>query len=82
MNYQSTRSNHLTATAAAAVLRGLAPDGGLFIAPLKEFDWQSVLELDTLGIVSDDLFRLLMNCSDTIGFVSVAGLTSVTVPSS
>ena len=35
-----------------------------------------------VNYVSDALFRLIMNCSDTIGFVSAAGFTSVTVPSS
>ena len=29
MNYQSTRNDALTATATAAVLKGIAPDGGL-----------------------------------------------------
>ncbi len=59
MNYQSTRSDRLTATAAAAVLRGLAPDGGLFVAPLQEFDWQSILKLDTLGMAEKILSHLL-----------------------
>ena len=59
MYYQSTRTAYLTATAAAAVLRGLAPDGGLFVAPLKVFDWQSVLKLDPLGMAERILSHLL-----------------------
>ena len=42
MNYQSTRNDALTATATAAVLKGIAPDGGLYILKnLKDlpFDW-------------------------------------------
>ena len=35
MNYQSTRNHGLTAASTAAVLRGIAPDGGLYI--LKDF---------------------------------------------
>ncbi len=59
MYYQSTRAAYLTDTAAAAVLRGLAPDGGLFVAPLKVFDWQSVLKLDPLGMAERILSHLL-----------------------
>ena len=40
MLYHSTRNKSLTATGAQAVLRGLAPDGGLYMpASLPEFDW-------------------------------------------
>jgi len=44
MLYHSTRNLHLTADSAAAVLRGLAPDGGLYMpAALTAFDWQKCL---------------------------------------
>ena len=62
MNYQSTRNDALTATATAAVLKGIAPDGGLYILKnLKDlpFDWQSVLSCDTQGMASKILSFLL-----------------------
>lgn len=48
--YKSTRGN-FTATPAAAVLQGIAPDGGLYINPgLSEidFDWKHCLTLNSL----------------------------------
>jgi hypothetical protein len=33
MLYQSTRNNDLTATGPEAILRGIAPDGGLYMIP-------------------------------------------------
>ena len=62
MNYQSTRNDALIATATAAVLKGIAPDGGLYILKnLKylPFDWQSVLARDTQGMASKILGFLL-----------------------
>ena len=52
----------MTATATAAVLKGIAPDGGLYILKnLKDlpFDWQSVLACDTQGMASKILGFLL-----------------------
>lgn len=62
MNYQSTRSDRQTASSTAAVLRGMAPDGGLYI--LKNlsslsFDWKSMLEKNTLDMASAILGALL-----------------------
>ncbi len=61
MQYQSTRSN-VQSTAAAAVLRGIAPDGGLYIDPKlaeKQFDWQGCLKLDSFGMAKSILSTLL-----------------------
>ena len=60
MEYQSTRNASLRANSAAAVLQGLAPDGGLYVAQLPAaFDWRGVLELDTLGMAERILSALL-----------------------
>ena len=67
MNYQSTRNDALTATATAAVLKGIAPDGGLYILKnLKDlpFDWQSVLSCDAQGMASKILGFLLPEYED------------------
>ena len=67
MNYQSTRNDALTATATAAVLKGIAPDGGLYILKnLKDlpFDWQSILACDTQGMASKILGFLLPEYED------------------
>ena len=45
MLYHSTRNQHLTADSAEAVLRGLAPDGGLYMPEaLSAFDWQKCVK--------------------------------------
>ena len=45
MLYHSTRNLHLTADSAAAVLQGLAPDGGLYMpGAIPTFDWQKCLK--------------------------------------
>ena len=60
MEYQSTRDKTLRASATEAVLRGLAPDGGLYVArPPVDFDLHSVLRLDTLGMAEKILSALL-----------------------
>ena len=62
MEYQSTRNPDLHATAAQAVLQGLAPDGGLYTMPsLAEIrlDWQALLPLDTLSMAREILSALL-----------------------
>lgn len=61
MNYRSTRSS-LTASPREAVLRGIAPDGGLYLLPdLQElhFDWQGCLEEDFFGAADRILSALL-----------------------
>ena len=46
MLYHSTRTEYLTADSAEAVLRGLAPDGGLYMPQvLPAFDWKKCLGL-------------------------------------
>lgn len=66
MEYQSTRNDTLRATAAEAVLRGLAPDGGLYTMPsLKalSLDWRQVLTMDTLSMAGVILSTLLPSFS-------------------
>ena len=61
MNYQSTRSN-IVSSDTQAVLQGIAPDGGLFIAPeIKniDFDWENCLKQDSLGMARMILSALL-----------------------
>ena len=49
MKYQSTRNRALTASPAAAVLAGIAPDGGLYMPEtIPVLDWQSLIHEDTL----------------------------------
>ena len=46
MNYQSTRNHRLQASSAAAVLEGIAADGGLYIRDdlsTMNFDWEGLL---------------------------------------
>ncbi len=61
MNYQSTRSKNLTATSTRAVLRGLAPDGGLYIAEeLPIFDWKGTLNLDSTCAMAEKILHALL----------------------
>ncbi len=59
MYYHSTRSSCPSVGAAEAVLQGLAPDGGLFISALPPFDWEALMELDTLSMAERILTHLL-----------------------
>ena len=60
MNYQSTRNAKIAASSTAAVLQGLADDGGLFITKdFGRFDWRGTLELNTLGMAEKILGALL-----------------------
>ena len=62
MQYQSTRNKNLTANSLQAVLRGIAPDGGLYVPCVSEkisFDWKCVLQEDTLDIAKTVLSTLL-----------------------
>ena len=66
MSYQSTRSMERVADT-AAVLRGIAPDGGLYIDPelaKRPFDWQSCLKLSPLGMAERILRHLLPGYPD------------------
>ena len=72
--FQSTRGN-ARATAPEAVLRGLAPDGGLYVDPLlssRSFDVQGCLALDPLGQSEKILTHLLPGFSDMHGLVQRA----------
>ena len=61
MNYQSTRSEKLTATATRAVLQGLAPDGGLYSAKtLPAFDWKGTLEKDSTFAMAEEILQFLL----------------------
>ena len=61
MYYQSTRSEHRVSDP-AAILEGIAPDGGLYIDPGlagRPFDWQGCLQLGPLGMAEMILSHLL-----------------------
>ena len=61
MLYQSTRSEHRVSDT-AAILEGIAPDGGLYIDPKladRPFDWQGCLTLPPLGMAEAILSHLL-----------------------
>ena len=74
MRYQSTRSLH-TAEDTAAVLQGIAPDGGLYIDPSAgtwSFDWRGCLEKDSYGMAEQILSALLPGFEDMHGLVEKA----------
>ena len=65
MKYQSTRNHALTASPAAAVLRGIAPDGGLYMPEaIPVLDWQSLMKEDTLTMSARILSALLPDYED------------------
>lgn len=65
MKYQSTRNHALTASPAAAVLRGIAPDGGLYMPEaIPVLDWQSLIKEDTLTMSARILSALLPDYED------------------
>ena len=71
MLYQSTRSSIRTSDT-AAVLQGIAPDGGLYIDPnLKDrpFDWRGCLTLEPLEMAERILAHLLPGFADMGGLV-------------
>ncbi len=66
MLYQSTRNKNLTATGPEAILRGIAPDGGLYMIPdfsAINLDWKSLLTLDTIPMAAKILQALLPDFS-------------------
>ena len=66
MFYQSTRGPE-RATDTAAVLRGIAPDGGLYVDPAlgeRPFDWRGCLALSPLGMAEKILNHLLPGYAD------------------
>ena len=73
MDYQSTRNKNLRASSTAAVLQGLASDGGLFVAGAPaDFDWRAVLKLDTFSMAEAVLSALLPDFEDMHGLVQRA----------
>ena len=67
MNYQSTRNHRLQASSAAAVLEGIAADGGLYIRddlPTMNFDWKGLLGEDSLTMSARILSALLPDIPD------------------
>ena len=74
MLYQSTRSSEQV-TDTAAVLRGIAPDGGLYIDPKlgeRPFDWRGCLGLSALGMAEKILSHLLPGYADMGALVARA----------
>ena len=60
MIYHSTRSELLKADSAAAVLEGLAPDGGLYVpAEIPGFDWKACLQGSAMDMANAILSALL-----------------------
>ena len=78
LHYLSTRGGTAANTrirSAEAILRGLAPDGGLFISPeilSSPFDWKSVIGLPTLSMAEKILSHLLPDFSDMPALVRAA----------
>ncbi len=67
MNYQSTRNHRLQASSAAAVLEGIAADGGLYIRDdlsTMNFDWKGLLGEDSLTTSARILSALLPDIPD------------------
>ena len=67
MNYQSTRNHRLQASSAAAVLEGIAADGGLYIRDdlsTMIFDWKGLLGEDSLTMSARILSALLPDIPD------------------
>lgn len=74
MYYQSTRSSH-SASSLEAVIRGIAPDGGLYVDPCiasRTFDWRRCLALDELGMAEALLSHLLPDFEDMGALVQSA----------
>ena len=74
MKYQSTRSFEQVSDT-AAVLRGIAADGGLYIDPQlgeRPFDWQSCLDLTALEMAERILHHLLPGYTDMASLVKRA----------
>ena len=67
MQYQSTRDKNLKASSAQAILNGLAPDGGLYTMPSFDevkFDYTTVLNMDTMSMLTKILSKLLPDFSE------------------
>ena len=65
MIYHSTRNSTLQADSAAAVLEGLAPDGGLYVpAQIPGFDWEACLKGSAMEMATSILSALLPDIPD------------------
>ena len=72
MKYQSTRNRALTATSTAAVLEGIAPDGGLYICDpaALPFDWRKTVHCQSAREMSGRILHaLLPDFPDMAGLV-------------
>lgn len=74
MIYSSTRNKDLTASPVRAVLEGIAPDGGLYMADPAGagLDWRSLLDMDARHMSSAILSALLPGFADMEGLVSAS----------
>ena len=73
MLYHSTRNVTLTADSAEAVLKGLAPDGGLYMpAEIPAFQWQKCLDYSAQEMSAMILSALLPDIPDIAGLVKNA----------
>ncbi len=60
MQYFSTRGASPAVTGAQAVLKGLAPDGGLYLPEtMPEFDWQAAVDADAMTVAANILSAFL-----------------------
>ena len=70
MLYHSTRSETPLVSGAEAVLRGLAPDGGLYVPQrLPEFSWEDCLTLDAQGqarVIAEAFLGDIPNMEDLV----------------
>ncbi len=65
MQYFSTRGKSPAVTGAQAVLKGLAPDGGLYLPEkLPEFDWKSAVQVDAMTVATQILSAFLPDIPD------------------
>jgi len=65
MLYHSTRNSHPQISGAQAVIKGLAPDGGLYMPDsIPAFDWQSCLQADAYGMATAILSAFLGDIPD------------------
>ncbi len=71
MIYQSTRDKNITATPVRAVLEGIAPGGGLYVADPAEipFDWKELMGLSAAEMSARILSALLPGFDDMEGLV-------------
>ena len=73
MQYHSTRGLAPKVDSAAAVLTGLAPDGGLYLpVGLPEFDWKECVRSDTLSMATQILSAFLPDIPEMEALVKQA----------